>query len=304
MSDDSGGVLPIRSIPFTLFFLISLHADFFAEPSAVGDQRAHGTAASVASDLLSASTISTIITTSSVTSGTPTGAGTSATFSGAEMLYRANVQLIPRRGSMPCDMLSSSTVFGSRSSSNSNSNNGGGGGNGGGGKSSSSSRSSRKKLLRRRSAGGGADILAPIFGDPLDDDDGDGVDVRIADRSACVESSAAAAATASGAGASDGGCFDEAGDDQEDGNSSDAIAAAAIASASRFRLKRGSEVTLTRSGHQRNGGDGGGNGDMEALLSRRRGSLPVEMLSISCSGEFRPATFCDVGAFTSFSSSH
>lgn len=236
--------------------------------------------APIASDLISASTTSTMITTTSATSGTPTAA-TSATFGGAEMLYRANVQLIPRRGSMPCDMLSSSTVFGTRSNSKTNSNNGGNGGNGGGGgKSSSSSRSSRKKLLRRRSAGGGADILAPIFGDPLDDDDGDDDGISgggdIADRGAGGEP----AASGLSAGA-DVPCFGEIGDDRQD-DSSDAIAAAAFASAARFRLKRGSEVTLTRSGHQRGSGSGG---DLEALLSRRRGSLPVEMLSISCSGE-------------------
>lgn len=249
-------------------------------------------AASTASEMLSASTISTIMTTISATSGTPTD-GTSATFGGAEMLYRANVKLIPRRGSMPCDMLSSSTVFGSRSSSNSNSKNGGGGGGGnggggngcsggGGGKSSSSSRSSRKKLLRRRSAGGGADILAPIFGDPLDDDDGDddgnsgGGD--IVHHGAYVEP-----ATSGWTAGADAASFGEIGDDPGQDDGSDAIAAAAFASAARFRLKRGSEVTLTRSGHQRGSGSGG---DLEALLSRRRGSLPVEMLSISCSGEF------------------
>lgn len=52
---------------------------------------------------------------------------------------------------------------------------------------------------------------------------------------------------------------------------------------SRFRLKRGSEASLLRNtGHQQQHHQ---RSDMEALLTRRRGSLPVEMLSISCSGE-------------------
>lgn len=179
---------------------------------------------------------------------------------------------------MPCESISS--VFANRHANNNNngsSSSGAGGGNGaaGGGKSRSNSSSCRKKLLRRRSAGGcggsgtAADILAPIFG-------GDPVDDGLADVDGGPEG-------VSGAGGSffvggDRECLDE--ELVAGGGGRDATGLLATSTGlARFRLKRGSEATLSRSGlSQRN--------EMEAMLSRRRGSLPVEMLSISCSGEF------------------
>lgn len=122
--------------------------------------------------------------------------------------------------------------------------------------------------------------MAPIFGDPLDVDidDDELVDVTVA--------TAAAAAMA----AQDDVCINattqiiDVGTDEGnlDGRGGGCDAATFAASA-RIRLKRGSEVVLARGLHQR-GGSGNG-GDMDALLTRRRGSLPVEMLSINCSGE-------------------
>lgn len=137
---------------------------------------------------------------------------------------------------------------------------------------------SRKKLLRRRSAGG-TEILAPIFGDPLDVDIDDMDDATTTTTTAAAAAAETADAAATDSGSSNGSNKSSGGD-----GGCDATATTLSASAARFRLKRGSEVTLTRGLHQR-GGSGNDGGGMEALLSRRRGSLPVEMLSISCSGE-------------------
>lgn len=179
--------------------------------------------------------------------------------------YRTNVQLIQRRGSMPCDSLTA--VFAHRHPNNGSINAGIGGGSVG---KSRSTTSSRKKLLRRRSAGGcgsGADILAPIFsGDPLDH--GSGV----------IDCGSVSGGGGLG---DDVTCFNE--EILGSNNLCDETGLLETSTgnfgSARFRLKRGSEATLSRSGvshSQRN--------EMEAMLSRRRGSLPVEMLSISCSG--------------------
>lgn len=124
----------------------------------------------------------------------------------ATVTYSCSVQLIQRRGSVPCDSLS--VLGGGRSGSGSSCN---------GGKSRN-----RKKLLRRRSSGG-AEMLSPIIGDDSE------------------------VASATGSGGSGG-----------------------VVSSTWYRFKR--DITRNRS-------------DLDALLSRRRGSLPVEVLTVSHSGE-------------------
>lgn len=120
------------------------------------------------------------------------------------IIYNTNVQLIQRRGSMPCESL---TVL-SRNGCN------------------GKNRSSRKKLLRRRSSGG-ADLLVPTIGET-----------------------------------------DHRGSDFADDHSQ-ASQSQAPSSTSWFRFKR--EITRNRS-------------DLDTFLTRRRGSLPVEMQGVTHSG--------------------
>lgn len=120
------------------------------------------------------------------------------------IVYNTNVQLIQRRGSVPCESL---TVL-SRNGCN------------------GKNRSSRKKLLRRRSSGG-ADLLVPTIGETDHRGESDMTD----------ENSQQPSQTSS--------------------------------STSWFRFKR--EITRNRS-------------DLDTLLSRRRGSLPVEMQGVTHSG--------------------
>lgn len=119
------------------------------------------------------------------------GAAAKATVPSENISYTANVQLIQRRGSVPCDSL---TLL-SRNGCNGKARN-------------------RKKILRRRSSGG-AEILSPIIGEPSEP-------------------------------------------------------SSSTSSSAWYRFKR--DITRNRS-------------ELDSLLSRRRGSLPVEVLAVSHSGE-------------------
>lgn len=128
------------------------------------------------------------------------------------IVYNTNVQLIQRRGSMPCESL---TVL-SRNGCN-----------------ASKNRSSRKKLLRRRSSGG-ADLLVPTIGEAADHH-------------------------------------------QHESEYGGGQSSQTPSSTSWFRFKR--EIARNRS-------------ELDSFMSRRRGSLPVEMQGVTHSGEFCVVFYC------------